>query len=48
MSSNKMIIANGRFLVPGSEKPVLSGYMTIENDLITYIGKRNPFLNKAQ
>ncbi|AIQ53616.1 amidohydrolase [Paenibacillus sp. FSL R7-0331] len=42
MSSNKTIIVNGRFLVPGSLKPVLSGYMTIEDDLITYIGEDKP------
>ncbi|WP_042204315.1 amidohydrolase [Paenibacillus camerounensis] len=42
MSSNKTIILNGRFLVPGSLKPVLSGYMTIEDDLITYIGEDKP------
>ncbi|WP_238652973.1 amidohydrolase [Paenibacillus piscarius] len=42
MSSNKTIIKNGRFLVPGTEQPVLSGYMTIENDLITYIGEAEP------
>ncbi|KUP21212.1 amidohydrolase [Paenibacillus sp. DMB5] len=42
MSSNKTIIANGRFLVPGSLQPVLSGYMTIEDDLITYIGEDKP------
>lgn len=42
MSSNKTIIENGRFLVPGSVQPVLSGYMTIENDLITYIGEEKP------
>ncbi|AIQ19333.1 N-ethylammeline chlorohydrolase [Paenibacillus sp. FSL H7-0357] len=47
MSSNKMIIANGRFLVPGSEKPVLSGYMTIENDLITYIGEEKPVIEEG-
>ncbi|MHA6533343.1 amidohydrolase [Paenibacillus sp. BAC0078] len=44
MSSNKTVIINGRFLVPGTDKPVLSGYMTIENDLITYIGKEKPAL----
>ncbi|WP_342561778.1 amidohydrolase [Paenibacillus sp. FSL R7-0345] len=42
MSSNKTIIANGRFLVPGLLQPVLRGYMTIEDDLITYIGKDEP------
>jgi 5-methylthioadenosine/S-adenosylhomocysteine deaminase len=47
MSSNKMVIANGRFLVPGSEKPVLSGYMTIENDLITYIGEKKPVIEEG-
>lgn len=44
MSSNKTVIINGRFLVPGTDKPVLSGYMTIENDLITYIGEEKPAL----
>ncbi|QSF43157.1 amidohydrolase [Paenibacillus tianjinensis] len=42
MSRNKTVIENGRFLVPGSVQPVLSGYMTIENDLITYIGEDKP------
>lgn len=42
MGSNKLMIKNGRFLVPGSNQPVLSGYMTIEDDLITYIGEAEP------
>ncbi|MEK4515290.1 amidohydrolase [Paenibacillus sp. FSL H8-0122] len=42
MSSKITIIKNGHFLVPGSDKPVLSGYMTLENDLITYIGEAEP------
>lgn len=42
MNSNKTVIMNGRFLVPGSNQPVLNGYMTIENDLITYIGEEKP------
>jgi 5-methylthioadenosine/S-adenosylhomocysteine deaminase len=46
MSSNKTIIQNGRFLVPGSDKPVLNGYMTIENDLITYIGEAKPVIDE--
>lgn len=46
MSSNKTIIKDGRFLVPGSDKPVLSGYMTIENDLITYIGEAKPVIEE--
>ncbi|MDQ0192946.1 amidohydrolase [Paenibacillus wynnii] len=42
MKSNKWTIKNGRFVIPGSDKPVLTGYMTIENDLITYIGEVEP------
>lgn len=42
LKNNKWIIKNGRFAVPGSDKPILSGYMTIENDLITYIGEAEP------
>ncbi|MEK3902332.1 amidohydrolase [Paenibacillus sp. FSL R7-0179] len=42
MSSKITIIKNGHFLVPGSDKPVLSGYMTLANDLITYIGEAEP------
>ncbi|MEK3836789.1 MULTISPECIES: amidohydrolase [unclassified Paenibacillus] len=42
MSSKITIIKNGHFLVPGSDKPVLSGYMSLENDLITYIGEAEP------
>ncbi|AIQ48136.1 N-ethylammeline chlorohydrolase [Paenibacillus sp. FSL R7-0273] len=42
MNSNKTIIEGGRFLVPGSIQPVLSGYMMIEDDLITYIGEDKP------
>ncbi|SET51132.1 amidohydrolase [Paenibacillus sp. NFR01] len=45
--SNKTVIRNGRFLVPGSEQPVLSGYMAIENDRITYIGEEQPDLEGA-
>ena len=40
--STKWTIKNGRFVVPGAEKPVLTGYMTIENDQITYIGEMEP------
>ena len=47
MNSNKWIIKNGRFVVPGAEKPVLTGYMTIENDLITYIGEMEPPLEEG-
>ncbi|AIQ69771.1 amidohydrolase [Paenibacillus graminis] len=47
MSSNKTVIVNGRFLVPGTEQPVLSGYMTIENDLITYIGEIEPVIEEG-
>ncbi|NQX44771.1 amidohydrolase [Paenibacillus tritici] len=46
MSSNKTIIKHGRFLVPGSDKPVLNGYMTIEDDLITYIGEAEPVMEE--
>ncbi|KGE17781.1 amidohydrolase [Paenibacillus wynnii] len=42
MKSNKWTIKNGRYVIPGSDKPVLTGYMTIENDLITYIGEVEP------
>ncbi|MEK4851283.1 amidohydrolase [Paenibacillus sp. FSL H7-0756] len=45
MSSKITIIKNGHFLVPGSDKPVLSGYMTLENDLITYIGEAEPVVD---
>lgn len=44
MKSNKTIIKGGRFLIPGTDEPVLSGYMTIEDDLITYIGKEEPLM----
>jgi len=44
MKSNKTIIKGGRFLTPGTDEPVLSGYMTIEDDLITYIGKEEPLM----
>lgn len=44
MKSSKTIIKGGRFLIPGTEEPVLNGYMTIEDDLITYIGKEEPLM----
>ncbi|WP_405114641.1 amidohydrolase [Paenibacillus sp. FSL K6-1217] len=47
MSSKTTIIKNGYFLVPGSDKPVLSGYMTLENDLITYIGEAEPAVEEG-
>ena len=47
MSSKITIIKNGHFLVPGSDKPVLSGYMTLENDLITYIGEAEPAVEEG-
>ncbi|WP_150273599.1 amidohydrolase [Paenibacillus tepidiphilus] len=42
MNSHRTLIENGRFLIPGGDKPVLEGYMLIENDLITYIGEERP------
>lgn len=45
MQSNKWIIKNGRFVVPGADKPVLSGYMMVENDRIIYIGEVEPSLD---
>lgn len=42
MNSNKTIIKGGYFLTPGTDELILSGYMTIEDDLITYIGKEEP------
>ncbi len=47
MTSNKTVIKNGRFLVPGAIKPVLSGYMTIEDDLISYIGEEEPLFEEG-
>ena len=44
MKSSKTIIKGGRFLIPGTDEPVLNGYMTIEDDLITYIGKEAPLM----
>lgn len=43
MSSNRTLIRNGRFLIPGAEKPVLQGYMSIEDGIITYIGTDEPW-----
>ncbi|WP_151734509.1 amidohydrolase ['Paenibacillus yunnanensis' Narsing Rao et al. 2020] len=40
--NSSTLIENGRFLIPGGVKPVLEGYMLIENDLITYIGEERP------
>ncbi|KWX74721.1 N-ethylammeline chlorohydrolase [Paenibacillus riograndensis] len=47
MSSNKTVIVNGRFLLPGTAQPVLSGYMAIEKDLITYIGEVKPVIEEG-
>lgn len=47
MKSSKTIIKGGRFLIPGTDEPVLSGYMTIEDDLITYIGKEEPLMEEG-
>jgi 5-methylthioadenosine/S-adenosylhomocysteine deaminase len=38
----KTIITNGVFLTLNEQYPVISGYMTIENQLITYIGEQLP------
>ncbi|MFC3745887.1 amidohydrolase [Paenibacillus sp. GCM10012306] len=46
MSSSKILIRNGRFLVPGAPLSVLNGYMIIEDDLITYIGEEEPCLEE--
>lgn len=47
MNSNKTVIKGGRFLTPGMDEPVLYGYMTIEDDLITYIGKEEPLIEEG-
>lgn len=47
MTSSKTVIKGGRFLIPGADEPVLYGYMTIEDDLITYIGKEEPVLEEG-
>lgn len=47
MKSSKTIIKGGHFLIPGTDEPVLSGYMTIEDDLITYIGKEEPLMEEG-
>ncbi|MCU6795780.1 MULTISPECIES: amidohydrolase [Paenibacillus] len=38
----KTIITNGVFLTLNEQKPIIQGYMTIENNLITYIGEDLP------
>src|SRR5665647_2147176 len=38
----KTIITNGVFLTLNEENPIIRGYMTIENNLITYIGEQLP------
>ena len=47
MNSNKTVIKGGHFLTPGTDEPVLYGYMTIEDDLITYIGKEEPLIEEG-
>lgn len=47
MNSNKTVIKGGHFLTPGANEPVLYGYMTIEDDLITYIGKEEPLMEEG-
>ncbi|MGM1046136.1 MAG: amidohydrolase [Bacillota bacterium] len=42
MTKRKWMIKNGTFAVLQNEKPVLRGYMVIEDDLITYIGEEQP------
>lgn len=47
--SHKWLIANGTFAVMDSSKPVIEGYMLIEDDRITYIGEKRPEVaNDAQ
>lgn len=47
MNSNKTVIKGGHFLTPGADESVLYGYMTIEDDLITYIGKEEPLIEEG-
>lgn len=47
MTKRKMIIKNGTFAVLENEKNVLSGYMVVEDDLITYIGEQEPEVSEG-
>ncbi|KAA9006275.1 amidohydrolase [Paenibacillus spiritus] len=40
--SNKWVIAGGYFAVPGADRPVLQGYMTVEDDIIVSISEEAP------
>lgn len=42
MTKRKWMIKNGSFAVLQNEKPILHGYMVIEDDIITYIGEEQP------
>lgn len=43
--TNKWMIKNGSFAVADGDKPVIHGYMVIEDDLITYVGEEMPELD---
>nr|WP_245251847.1 amidohydrolase [Paenibacillus sediminis] len=46
ITTNKWLIKNGTFAVLTEDKPVIRGYMLIENDRITYIGEERPKLDE--
>lgn len=42
MTTTKWMVKNGTFAVLEEGKPVLRGYMVVENDQITYLGEEKP------
>ncbi|WP_106767930.1 amidohydrolase [Paenibacillus faecalis] len=46
MTKRKWMIQNGSYATLQNEKPVLHGYMVIEDDLITYIGEEKPIIEE--
>ncbi|MFI2855662.1 amidohydrolase [Paenibacillus sp. JSM ZJ436] len=47
MTPRKQVIKNGTFAVLEEGKTVISGYMLIEDDIITYIGEEEPQIDEG-
>jgi len=47
MTTTKWMVKNGTFAVLEEGKPVLRGYMVVENDRITYLGEEKPAVEEG-
>lgn len=47
MTTTKWMVKNGTFAVLEEGRPILKGYMVVENDMITYLGEEMPTVEEG-